>query len=131
VGGGAVIDAGHDVALLGEVGALVQVGRLLGQDESTAGHEDDQRLLARVVRYLHVQLERHRPKEQGRLRSDILPPDLPLIQLMLGAVTEHFAEPELWRRYLALILDGMRDRPDLIPLPELRMSQGQLGHHLG
>ena len=29
-----------------------------------------------------------RAKAQGRLRSDILPPDLPLIQLMLGAVTE-------------------------------------------
>jgi AcrR family transcriptional regulator len=72
-----------------------------------------------------------RAKAQGRLRSDILPPDLPLIQLMLGAVTEHFAEPELWRRYLALILDGMRDRPDLLPLPELRMSQGKLGRHLG
>jgi AcrR family transcriptional regulator len=72
-----------------------------------------------------------RAKAQGRLRSDILPPDLPLIQLMLGAVTEHFAEPELWRRYLALILDGMRDRPDLLPLPELRMSQGKLRRHLG
>jgi AcrR family transcriptional regulator len=72
-----------------------------------------------------------RAKAQGRLRSDILPPDLPLVQLMLGAVTEHFAEPELWRRYLALILDGMRDRPDLLPLPELRMSQGKLGRHLG
>lgn len=72
-----------------------------------------------------------RAKAQGRLRSDILPPDLPVIQLMLGAVTEHFAEPELWRRYLALILDGMRDRPDLLPLPELRMSQGKLRRHLG
>lgn len=72
-----------------------------------------------------------RAKAQGQLRSDILPPDLPLIQLMLGTVTEHFAEPELWRRYLALILDGMRDRPDLLPLPEVRMSQGKLGRHLG
>jgi AcrR family transcriptional regulator len=72
-----------------------------------------------------------RAKAQGRLRSDILPPDLQLIQRMLGAVTEHFAEPELWRRYLALILDGLRDRPDLLPLPELRMSQGKLGRHLG
>jgi hypothetical protein len=72
-----------------------------------------------------------RAKAQGRLRSDILPLDLPLIQLMLGAVTEHFAEPELWRRYLALIIDGLRDRPDLLPLPELRMSQGKPGRHLG
>jgi hypothetical protein len=72
-----------------------------------------------------------RTKAQGRLRSDILTPDLPLIQLMLGAVTEHFAEPELWRHYLALILDGMRDRPDLLPLPQVRTSQGKFGRHLG
>jgi len=36
---------------------------------------------------------------------------------MLGAVTEHLGQPELWRRYLALLIDGMRARPDLAPLP--------------
>jgi hypothetical protein len=46
---------------------------------------------------------------------------------MLGAVTEHYAEPELWRRYLALVLDGMRDRPDLLPLPELACHRASPG----
>jgi AcrR family transcriptional regulator len=66
-----------------------------------------------------------RTKEQGTLRPDIVPPDLPIIQLMLGAITEHLGEPELWRRYLALLIDGMRARPDLATLPELRISQSK------
>jgi len=58
-----------------------------------------------------------RAKQQGKLRADIVPPDFPTLQLMLGAVTEHLGQPELWRRYLALLIDGMRARPDLAPLP--------------
>lgn len=58
-----------------------------------------------------------RAKEQGALRPDIVPPDFPILQLMLGAVTEHVGEPELWRRYLALLVEGMRARPDQAPLP--------------
>jgi hypothetical protein len=46
---------------------------------------------------------------------------------MLGAVTEHLGQPELWRRYLALLLDGMRARPDLTPLPDRRMPRGKFG----
>ena len=58
-----------------------------------------------------------RAKEQGRLRPDMLPPDFAIIQLMLGAITEHVGQPDLWRRYLALLLDGMRARAGLTPLP--------------
>lgn len=60
-----------------------------------------------------------RAKEQGKLRPDIVAPDFPALQLMLGAITEHLGRPELWRRYLALVLDGMRARPDLVALPEV------------
>jgi AcrR family transcriptional regulator len=59
-----------------------------------------------------------RAKDQGKLRPDVVSVDFPALQLMLGAVTEHLGQPELWRRYLALLLDGMRARPDLAPLPE-------------
>jgi hypothetical protein len=44
---------------------------------------------------------------------------------MLGAVTEHIGQPELWRRYLALLIDGMRARPELKPLPDLRVPEGK------
>ncbi|MFI6402400.1 TetR/AcrR family transcriptional regulator [Streptomyces sp. NPDC050548] len=59
-----------------------------------------------------------RAKEQGALRPDVEPLDLPMIQLMVGAVTDQTGEPDLWRRYLRMLLDGMRTRPDGTgPLP--------------
>lgn len=59
-----------------------------------------------------------RAKEQGALRPDVEQLDLPMIQLMVAAVTDRTGEPDLWRRYLRLLLDGMRTRPDgSEPLP--------------
>ena len=41
-----------------------------------------------------------------------------MIQLMVAAVTDRTGEPDLWRRYLRLLLDGMRTRPEgARPLP--------------
>ncbi|MEV0479852.1 helix-turn-helix domain-containing protein [Streptomyces sp. NPDC050508] len=63
-----------------------------------------------------------RAKEQGALRADMEPLDLPMIQLMVAAVTDQTGEPDLWRRYLRLLLDGMRTQPGgtepLPPAPE-------------
>jgi AcrR family transcriptional regulator len=55
-----------------------------------------------------------RAQQAGQLRDDIEPTDFPLIQLMLGAVTQHSRNvtPELWKRYLTLILDGLRHHRD-------------------
>ncbi|MFD1934966.1 MULTISPECIES: TetR/AcrR family transcriptional regulator [Nonomuraea] len=58
-----------------------------------------------------------RAKEQGALRDDAVAADLPIIQLMVAAVTEHTGRPDLWRRYLAVILDGLRARPGNADLP--------------
>lgn len=60
-----------------------------------------------------------RAKEQGMLRGDIAGVDLPMIQLMVAAVTDHTGQPDLWRRYLRLLLDGMRAHPDTTSLPSL------------
>lgn len=51
-----------------------------------------------------------RAQRAGALRADFAPQDLPLLQMMLGAVVDasRTVQPELWRRYLALVLDGMR-----------------------
>ena len=66
-------------------------------------------------------------QRQGTLRPDLLPPDLPVLQLMVAAVTDHTGQPELWRRYLALVIDGMRARPEgqNAPLPDLPGSPDQ------
>ena len=40
--------------------------------------------------------------------------DTPIIGLLAGTVSEWagHVDPELWRRYVALLLEGMRHRPD-------------------
>jgi AcrR family transcriptional regulator len=46
----------------------------------------------------------------GKLRADFAAADLPLLQMMVGAVADvcPLDRPELWRRYLELLLDGLR-----------------------
>lgn len=66
-----------------------------------------------------------RAKEQGALRPDMEHLDLPMIQLMVAAVTDQTGEPDLWRRYLRLLLDGMRTQPDgTEPLPPAPVFRG-------
>jgi AcrR family transcriptional regulator len=62
-----------------------------------------------------------RAQAAGKLRADFAASDLPLMQLMLGTVAE-VVTPErkdLWRRFLWLMLDGMRaDSQQPTPLPD-------------
>lgn len=53
-----------------------------------------------------------RARLAGELRSDIAMTDVALVSLMIGAVAAYAQEvaPELWRRYLAIVLDGLRAR---------------------
>ncbi|WP_425826300.1 TetR/AcrR family transcriptional regulator [Streptomyces fractus] len=67
-----------------------------------------------------------RAQRDGRLRDDIEPTDFPLIQLMLGAVTQASRDvaPELWKRYVILLLDGLRnDRDRPTPLGHRALDQ--------
>ncbi|MDQ6607407.1 MAG: TetR/AcrR family transcriptional regulator [Actinomycetota bacterium] len=54
-----------------------------------------------------------RAHETGQLRADIQPTDLPLIQLMLSTVIDgaRDTDPELWRRYLQIVIQGLRADP--------------------
>lgn len=54
-----------------------------------------------------------RAQETGQLRADIRPTDLPAIQVMICSVADyaHNVDPELWRRYVVLLLDGLRAAP--------------------
>ena len=68
-----------------------------------------------------------RAQEQGTLRRDLMPADLPILQLMVGAVTDHTSRAELWRRYLAIVVDGLRAEPGRpTPLPEIAVSDDEL-----
>jgi hypothetical protein len=59
------------------------------------------------------------------LRSDIGALDLPMLTLMVGQVIDfsHEVEPDLWRRYLALLLDGLRSEGRPLPLAPLEPAQ--------
>jgi AcrR family transcriptional regulator len=61
----------------------------------------------------------HRAVEAGVVRSELSTTDVPIISIMLTTVVD-FArdiDPELHKRYLAIVLDGLRPHDDLEPLP--------------
>jgi len=55
-----------------------------------------------------------RAKKSGQLRADFETTDLAVIQMMIGAVAEYTQDvrPELWRRYVGMLLDGLRADTD-------------------
>src|SRR4051794_16830328 len=69
-----------------------------------------------------------RARQAGALRADVDERDMPLINLMVGAVHDfaHEVEPELWRRALGLLIDGLRaDRAVPSPLDAAPLEPGQ------
>jgi AcrR family transcriptional regulator len=68
-----------------------------------------------------------RAKAAGAVRADADPFDAPLISFMVGAVMDRSrdVEPELWRRYLQLVLDGLRPCA-ASPLPVEALSPEKL-----
>ena len=61
-----------------------------------------------------------RAQAGGGLRPDVAPTDMPLLQLMLGSLSECAREvdPDAWRRFLGIVTDGLRTRRDApTPLP--------------
>lgn len=61
-------------------------------------------LLAKLVR---------RAVDAGELRADVGVTDLAVVQMMLGTVADcsREVEPDLWRRYLQVMLRGLRSEP--------------------
>ncbi|GAA0633744.1 TetR/AcrR family transcriptional regulator [Sporichthya brevicatena] len=57
-----------------------------------------------------------RAQADGHLRADAAPTDFPMLLRMLGGIAEASREvrPDVWRRYLELLLDGLRaERSDV------------------
>jgi AcrR family transcriptional regulator len=76
------------------------------------GQERVARARARLAPVVDALVER--AKADGILRPDVVGPDLGLIQFMLGALADatRDVDPELWRRFLAIALDGLRTQRD-------------------
>ncbi|MDP9345150.1 MAG: TetR/AcrR family transcriptional regulator [Actinomycetota bacterium] len=71
-----------------------------------------------------------RAHASGQLRADVAGPDMPLITLMLGTVIDitHDIRPDVWRRLLAIVIDGLRANPGAatpLPVPPLELDEVQ------
>jgi len=61
-----------------------------------------------------------RAQAAGQVRDDLRPTDIPFIIFVLteATVLARQARPDIWRRYLTLLIDGLRPhREGLTPLP--------------
>jgi AcrR family transcriptional regulator len=60
-----------------------------------------------------------RAQAAGALRADFRATDVPILAYLLGSAAEYAGpvQPEVWRRYLALFIDGMRASGDVSELP--------------
>ncbi len=92
---------------------------------SAEGREKLHRMRARTLPIVAQVVER--AKEAGDLREDFEPGDVPVLAFMVGAVIDFTGpvEPELWERYLALLLGSLRSGATA-PLPRRALDQAQL-----
>jgi AcrR family transcriptional regulator len=70
-----------------------------------------------------------RAQEAGQVRADLGPTDIPFIIFVLteATVLARQACPDIWRRYLALVIDGMRPaREGVTPLPVPALLPGEM-----
>jgi AcrR family transcriptional regulator len=96
-----------------------------GLREVLMGAHDQQqmdRVRDRMTEPLRTVVER--AKAAGSLRPDAEASDLAMVVLMLCTVADVTADvaPELWRRYLPMLLDGLRPGTEL-PVPPLDEQQ--------
>ena len=80
------------------------------------------RLTAPIMRMIDA------AKAQGQLRADFELTDFPVVMGMVGSVAQHMCsvDPDIWQRYLELVIDGLRRRPDLAPLPRPALTDAQM-----
>jgi AcrR family transcriptional regulator len=99
-----------------------------GLKDIVAVRKRDAHRLERLRARLRPLLRRlvDRAHEQGSLRTDFTHEDLPLVFWTAGRVIEETADiaPDYWRRYLALLLDGLR-AGSATPLPQPPLTQAQ------
>lgn len=80
-----------------------------------------------VIRGIVVELlagaQRHR-----RIRAEIVPSDITMLLWSLTAIIEatQAQAPQVWRRHLELLVDGLREPKDGHPLTEIPLSEQQL-----
>jgi AcrR family transcriptional regulator len=111
-----------------EIFELQAVDRGL-RELSVAGRHGRERVArARARLEPLVQEVVRRGQASGDLRDDVGADDIALIQKMLAQVIDITCDvrPDLWRRYLTIVLDGLRTRregPTPLPVPSLELGE--------
>lgn len=117
---------------------------LVGYLETSLALQLRERGLAQIVSGDRISVEQHdwnrevmapknralvaRARDAGALRDDVEGTDLTFIQVGLNAIMARSrdAHPDLYRRYLHLMLDGLRSRPNgPTPLPVAALTSDQ------
>lgn len=83
------------------------------------------RVIAAQERLIPVQKQVvERARSDGRLRPELSDTDMPILGLLAGTVSEFagHVDADLWRRYVAILIDGMRCRSDQMPLPVIALD---------
>ena len=99
---------------------------VFGQDRLSKARENIVPLVTHLV---------ERAQRDGHLRPDFLPTDVPMIELMVNSVAAYTnaVAPDLWRRYLSILLDGLTVRRSdlrlLEPGPTLEVIESTLHTH--
>jgi AcrR family transcriptional regulator len=90
-----------------------------GRDRVATARDRIKPLVARLVDRAHA---------SGALRADIVTTDMAVLQLMLTSVMEYAGDtaPDVWRRCLAVVLDGLRAEPGPRTLPVAALTDDQL-----
>jgi AcrR family transcriptional regulator len=93
-------------------------------------HGLDRVARARAMMFPLVARLVERAQADGSLRPDFAPTDVPMLQLMLGSLSEctRDADPQVWRRFLGMLTDGLRttrDGPTALACEALSPAQTQ------
>ncbi len=74
-----------------------------------------------------------RAQESGDLRPEITPSDIPVMVQMLSAASQFTQgkRPDVWRRYFEIMLNGIRQRPDNLPLTTPGLSNETVEQVMG
>ncbi|WP_405975949.1 TetR/AcrR family transcriptional regulator [Streptomyces sp. NBC_00988] len=74
-----------------------------------------------------------RAQESGDLRAEITPSDIPVVVQMLSSASQFTQgkRPDVWRRYFEIILNGIRQRPDNLPLTTPSLSNEMVEQVMG
>jgi AcrR family transcriptional regulator len=112
--------------------ALHATNRSLRQ--SLFGNPDRQQRVVRARARISPVVDQlvRRAQASGDLRRDVNVFDMPVLQFTLGSLGEvgHAAPPDLWRRYLQIVLDGLRT-PARSELPVAAPTPQELDESIG